>query len=538
MKQLRNLLKVNPIIVKEIRSRMRGPRAFITLTIILLGMGGVMFGILQIILANSRYTNVLSAQVGQNMFAALVFLELFMISVVTPAVTSGAISSEKERETYDMLMATPLSPASILWGKLISALSYVFLLLFAAVPLASVVFIFGGVAPREMIKALLVLLVVAVTFGILGIFMSALFGRTGRATIASFIIVLLLTLGPLFLTILVAALRQGEPPRWLLSPSPISALSSAITPSTGSVGGGNEIFYILGGFFNLGVGGISQTQIPRPLYHYSLPVYAVLSLILYMLATRLVQPTRRWRIHRKEWIVALVILLSFIGLVVAAFLLTAKRYEWVLTGQSNPAINRAAVPVPVAAVERPVQVEARLAGQEAEATLSPATAAAMRLSADERAEIYAAVARQLYTVDHTVGDIPPNWSVLYLITVTDDRVGDPNTPTNDPLLLEEAILDGVAARLEDLPASVIWIENRETVTLDPRTGAVDNGQGAIITFGNIHPFEGGSPSEEGAVQVPASLYFAHAGATGKTYILMLVDGAWQVTGTTGVEWIS
>ena len=98
-----------------------------------------------------------------------------MVCAVTPAVTAGAISGEKEKLTYEMLHGHPaLSPASILWGKLISALSYVFLLLFAAVPLASLVFIFGGVAPRDMLKALVVLVVLAVSLGVLGLFMSAL----------------------------------------------------------------------------------------------------------------------------------------------------------------------------------------------------------------------------------------------------------------------------------------------------------------------------------------------------------------------------
>ena len=178
---------------------MRGPRAFITLTLILLAMGAVMYAMLQIILASARYTNVLSPQVGQSLFAALAFLELFMICAITPAVTAGAISSEKEKQTYEMLMSTPLSPTSILWGKLVSALSYVLLLLFAGVPLASVVFIFGGVALSDMLKALMVLVAISVAFGILGMFMSALFGRTGRATVASFITVVVLMIGPLFL---------------------------------------------------------------------------------------------------------------------------------------------------------------------------------------------------------------------------------------------------------------------------------------------------------------------------------------------------
>src|SRR5690606_3962770 len=105
---------------------------------------------------------------------------------------------------------------------------------FAAVPLASVVFIFGGVAPREMLKTLVVLVVFAFSFGVIGLFMSALFGRTGRATVASFLVVAALTAGPLFLAVLVGVLQQREPPRWLLAPSPISALSSTLV--SGSAG--------------------------------------------------------------------------------------------------------------------------------------------------------------------------------------------------------------------------------------------------------------------------------------------------------------
>ncbi len=132
MNRLKKLWQINPIIVKEIRSRMRGPRAFLTLTLILLAMGGIMYAILQIILATSSYSTVLSPQIGQVLFATLAYLLLFMICAVTPSVTAGAISGEKEKLTYEMLMATPMSPTSILWGKLVSALSYVLLLLFAA----------------------------------------------------------------------------------------------------------------------------------------------------------------------------------------------------------------------------------------------------------------------------------------------------------------------------------------------------------------------------------------------------------------------
>ena len=58
------------------------------------------------------------------------------------------------------------------------------------------------------------------------------------------------------------------------------------------------------------------------------------------------------------------------------------------------------------------------------------------------------------------------------------------------------------------------------------------GGGAIITLGNIHL------QEDGPALVSAQLYFAMLGATGKTYTLEKVDGSWQISGDTGVQWMS
>ncbi len=536
---LQSLFRINPIIVKEIRSRMRGPRVFITLTLILLAMGAVMFAMLQILLASARYTNVLSPQVGQSLFAALAFLELFMICAITPAVTAGAVSSEKERQTYEMLMSTPLSPTSILWGKLVSALSYVLLLLFAGVPLASVVFIFGGVAPRDMLKALMVLGAISVAYGILGMFMSVLFGRTGRATVASFITVVVLMIGPLFLAALIGVVRGGEPPRWILAPSPISALSSALAPSMNTDMGG--VFYVLSGLFNMGVAPISQTNIPRPMYHYTLPFYTILSVLLYMLSTRLIQPTRQWRLRWKELLAGVVTFLVVIGLLVGGFLLTANRYEWSLPVRNgtNPDGRPAIMPLPAQQVFPdkqvvPVMPEENTPTPAADQTGTPVGASSNQepMNDEAQAEIYAAVTRQLFTVDNTFGQSAPSWKGLYLISLTDDRIGDPKEPAGDPVAFSDAVLSGVAQRLNDLSPKIMWIKGKVDAAPDPKTGEVDGGESAVITFGNIHP------QKDGTVHVSASLYFGSLGATGKTYILSYSDGTWTISGTTGAEWIS
>jgi ABC-2 type transport system permease protein len=123
-------LLVNPIIVKELRSRMRGPRAFIILTVVLTLMGLISYALYKITLITSSWSySPLSPQVGQTLFISLALLEMLMVLILTPAVTAGAISSEHEKLTYEMLLTTPLPPTRILWGKLVSALSYIFLLM-------------------------------------------------------------------------------------------------------------------------------------------------------------------------------------------------------------------------------------------------------------------------------------------------------------------------------------------------------------------------------------------------------------------------
>jgi ABC-2 type transport system permease protein len=516
-------LRVNPIIVKELRSRMRGARAFATLTGVLLLLGAISYALYRIMLSTMRYSGgPLSPQVGQVLFTTLAFLELIMVCSITPAVTAGAISSEQEKLTYEMLLATPLRPASILWGKLVSALSYVFLLIFAAVPMASLVFIFGGVTLRDMIKALVILVIVAVTLGVLGLFMSAWLGRTGRATVLSYLVVLALLIGPLLVYVLVGVMRQAEPPRWILVPNPMSALFSAMTPATPGAAAGGFLFGLSMGLSgNLRALSSGQIGIPRPLYHYTLALYGAMTLALFLLTTRLIQPARRWRVSWKEMLISLALFLVLGVTVALVFGLTSDRYEQV-------SILSAPTPVPVpppVVIQKAVEVPMPVPPPVPTPTPTPA------LIEGDQVAIYAAVVRQLLTVDHTFGDVPPDFPVIYLLRSTDDGVGDPDAPQAEPRILPESVQSTMIAALDELSAEFLWVDDADEVPRDEDTGVVAGG-GAIITLGNIH-FE-----EDGSVLISAKLYFSMLGATGKTYILERVDGTWQVTGDTGGGWIS
>lgn len=189
--------------VKELRGRMRGRRAFAVLTVYLLLLAGFawMLYSLQEQAARNAFMNggtMVGAQVGQAIFIGLLVLETLQLVFLAPASTAASISGEREHQTLDLLVATPIAPVSIVLGKLLSSLAYIVLLIVASIPLTAMVFLFGGVGPEDVVRGYVVLLVTALGFGSVGVFFSALVRRTQAATVLTYVTVLALTLGSTF----------------------------------------------------------------------------------------------------------------------------------------------------------------------------------------------------------------------------------------------------------------------------------------------------------------------------------------------------
>ncbi len=198
------MLKMNPVALKELRGRMRGARAFVVMTVFLLLVSG--FAVLIYLLAASTSLYGVSTQsgrIGQSLFLGVVGLELFLITGIVPAFTSGSITGERERQTYDLLRTTLITPRALVLGKLGSALAYVLLLLLAAIPLQGVAFLFGGIGEGELILAFVILMVTAIALGSFGVYFSARSRRTQVANIATYGVAMMIMIGfPLMLLII------------------------------------------------------------------------------------------------------------------------------------------------------------------------------------------------------------------------------------------------------------------------------------------------------------------------------------------------
>ncbi len=205
-RSLRALLTANPVVLKELRGRMRGPRAFVVLSVYLLLMSAfvTLLYLVYILSMDNVYSGASSQAVGKFVFGAVVGIELLLVCFIAPAFTAGAISGERERQTFDLLQTTLLSAHALVLGKLASALSYIFLLLIAAFPLQSLAFLLGGVSPEEVLIATGLLVATAWLFGASGVFFSSFMRRTLGSTVLTYAFALLATLGlPLILVAVV-----------------------------------------------------------------------------------------------------------------------------------------------------------------------------------------------------------------------------------------------------------------------------------------------------------------------------------------------
>ena len=308
--------------VKELRGRMRGRRAFVILTIHLLLVAGFAWMIES--LAERSYSGGMgssfsaSSEIGRQMFLGIIALLTLITLILAPASTAGAISLEREKQTLDLLSTTPISSLAIVLGKLLSALSWILLLLLASIPVVALVFTFGGVGPDDIVKAYAVLLATAFAYGAIGLFVSALVRRTQAATVINLVTVIALTAGTAFIFVFwnvmtgssgvlpdqpvvddsVAGSLTRRPPEALMWFNPFVA---QVDVMCGTETGFGTSCQIIGGITNdtSFVAGVSnQFGVAKDTYWpVSIAAMVLTAFVLIVLSVQLVSPTRRWRIH-------------------------------------------------------------------------------------------------------------------------------------------------------------------------------------------------------------------------------------------------
>jgi ABC-type transport system involved in multi-copper enzyme maturation permease subunit len=192
------------LLTKELRLRFRSERAIWVLVVYVLLLGAIGLITLANATANtSPYYNSVDPT-GRILYYPLSIVQFFLIIFITPAFTATAINGEKERQTYDLLLASRLSGFALAGGKLLAGLMNVLLLIAAAIPLFSLVFFFGGVSLGQFLAMLVVFCVTVLLIGTVSLFLSTILRRPAVSTAVAYAVCLLWLGFPLLGVLLIA----------------------------------------------------------------------------------------------------------------------------------------------------------------------------------------------------------------------------------------------------------------------------------------------------------------------------------------------
>lgn len=300
---------VNPVLIQEMRVRMRGGTAYLLLSAVILVFGGftlaTFWAITNVVrpvvgapvpgatLPNQGppLDRLLVAQRGVIFFLVMSLWAIVLTALIVPGATSGSIAREREARTLPLVVSTPISALSVVLGKLVAAASYILLVIAAGVPLFTLVVMFGGIPANQLASVAVIVLVTAFAFSALGVFVSSI-SRSGLlASLISYSVVLAVTLGSYAVYLAASPLSKAVTMKYALYFSPLAAIMSAMTQTN------SQLNSIVSQFFRepgTRVAGEWWAVGHYPLWYVTTAGYLLVGLLLVLAASRAINPLRRW----------------------------------------------------------------------------------------------------------------------------------------------------------------------------------------------------------------------------------------------------
>ncbi len=183
----RIVFKGNPIYKKEVRTGMRTARA----AALIIGFNTILAIVAFVMFYNATKgitsMGALDYSGLTELYTVMAYIEFGIIAIVVPAITAGAVVGERERQTLDVMLASKVSPFSIIWGKMLSCAQLVVIVCVSSLPVLSIVFVYGGIRINNLLFLLFAVICIGFYFGSIGIFASSICKRTTTAVIAAYV---------------------------------------------------------------------------------------------------------------------------------------------------------------------------------------------------------------------------------------------------------------------------------------------------------------------------------------------------------------
>ena len=146
------LLVENPVLQRELLTNLRANKAFMLMLVYQLALAAVLL----FAYPSNQRVDLTSDPSAARQLVDFFFLGQYVLaSLMAPTFAAGAISGEKERKTYEMLLASPLEPWAIVVGKMVASLTHLTVLIVASLPIIMLALPQGGVSIYEVLAAYL-----------------------------------------------------------------------------------------------------------------------------------------------------------------------------------------------------------------------------------------------------------------------------------------------------------------------------------------------------------------------------------------------
>ncbi|MCR5251905.1 MAG: ABC transporter permease [Lachnospiraceae bacterium] len=181
-------IRVNPIVKKDLKVLSRsmkiawGVFAYEAVLSIIF-----FFATYMIFDAFSSYGFTSDYQDFMALFPILAGVQFGIIALIMPIITASAVSGEKEKQTFDLLLTTVMTPKAIVRGKVTSAVIRMMVFIIGSVPLMAISFTIGGISWGCLFITMIAFMIFAILTGSIGIFASTLTKKSITAIILTYV---------------------------------------------------------------------------------------------------------------------------------------------------------------------------------------------------------------------------------------------------------------------------------------------------------------------------------------------------------------
>ncbi len=234
-----NPFRNNPVLEREVRGRLRLKRR---------GTAALWTAAPIALVALYFYTRGLIAlahglqQDARDLWGLFAYGALVLIVLLAPALSSTAITQEREQQTWDALAATRLTGAEIIGGKWLGRQLIPLLIIGIALPFLIGSAVRGQLPAGQVVATLAFLVVTSGFYGALGLLCSFGGRRSAGATATALTMTILLCLGTYVVSTVIDLLTAhgngnfNSPVLWINPFYAMTALQDSLKPSSDSSG--------------------------------------------------------------------------------------------------------------------------------------------------------------------------------------------------------------------------------------------------------------------------------------------------------------